>query len=216
MRSKRPSAVENGERAASGAWERAHSHRRVDVCWVRASERILVRPSAPGFASLSAFEQGPPLQNASGMNAQICSQQKLTNEHANATDWTHTSESCCPNGWRCFAVMTSAQRSDYRPRPTDNVGHVFSTKVAKLACERREGLADIGRLAAEEMPTHVAKRPDTGATAVRASVEGSHLLSGFAQPSETMPKRARRILATPRVSRTPFLPPPRVVESAES
>ena len=112
--------------------------------------------------------------------------------------------------------MTSAQRSGYRPRPTDNVGHVFSTKVAKLACERREGLADIGRQAAEEMPTHVAKRPNTGTTAVRASVEGSHLLSGFAQPSETMPKRARRILATPRVSRTPFLPPPRVVESAES
>ena len=60
------------------------------------------------------------------------------------------------------------------------------------------------------------KRPYTGTTAVRASVEGSHLLSGFAQPSETMPKRAPRFLATPRVSRTPFLPPPRVVESAES
>jgi hypothetical protein len=30
-------------------------------------------------------------------------------------------------------------------------------------------------------------------------VHRSHLLSGFAQPYETMPKRARRILATPRV-----------------
>ena len=62
----------------------------------------------------------------------------------------------------------------------------------------------------------VAKRPNTGATAVRASVEGSHLLSGFAQPSETMPKRARRILATPRVSRTHSCPLQGVVESAES
>jgi hypothetical protein len=61
-----------------------------------------------------------------------------------------------------------------------------------------------------------AKRPNTGATAVRASVEGRHLPSGFAEPSETMPKRARRFLATPRVARTPFLPPPGVVESAES
>ena len=158
---------------------------------MRASERILVRPSAPGFASLSAFEQGPPLQNASGMNAQICSQQKLTNEHANATDWTHTSESCCPNGWRCSAVMTSAQRSDYRPRPTDNVGHVFSTKVAKLACERREGLADIGRQAAEEMPTQVAKRSNPGRTAARAGVEGRHLLNSFAHRLRTRPRLSR-------------------------
>ena len=62
----------------------------------------------------------------------------------------------------------------------------------------------------------VAKRPNTGATAVRASVEGSHLLSGFAKPSETMPKRAHPFLATPRVSRTPFLPPPEWSKSAES
>ena len=171
----------NGARAASGAWERAHRHRCLNFCWVRASERILVRPSAPRFASLSPFEQNPPLQSASGMNTQICSQQKLTNEHANATDWTHTSESCSPNGWRCFAVMTSAQRSDYRPKPTDNVGHVFSTKVAKLACELREGLADIGRQAAEEMPTHVAKRPNTSRTAARAGVEGRHLPDGSAE-----------------------------------
>ena len=88
----------NGARAASGAWERAHRHRCLNFCWVRASERILVRPSAPGFASLCAFKQNPPLQSASGMNGQICSQQKLTKEHANATNWTHTSESGCPNG----------------------------------------------------------------------------------------------------------------------
>ena len=194
-------AVENGERATSGAWERAHSHRRVDVCWLRASERILVRPSAPRFASLCPFEQGPPLQSASGMNAQIRSQQKSTNEHANATDWTDTSESCCPNGWRCFAVMTSAQRSDYRPRPTDNVGHVFSTKVAKLACERREGLADIGRQAAEGMPDHVAERPNKRRTTARANVEGRHLLCGFVGrlqprwpvfPRKACPHRAAR------------------------
>ena len=62
--------------------------------------------------------------------------------------------------------------------------------------------------------------PNTGATAARASVEGSHLLSGFAQPYETMPKRARRILATPRrvssLTRAPFLPPPRGVTVIES
>ena len=60
------------------------------------------------------------------------------------------------------------------------------------------------------------KRPNKGRTAVRASVEGSHLLSGFAKPSETMPRRARLFLATPRVSRTPFLPPPEWSNSAES
>jgi hypothetical protein len=42
---------------------------------------------------------------------------------------------------------------------------------------------------------------------MRASVEGSRLLSGFARPSETM-KRAPRFLVTPRVTRTPFLSAP--------
>ena len=62
----------------------------------------------------------------------------------------------------------------------------------------------------------VAKRPNTGATAARASVEGSHLPSGFAKPSETMPRRARRFLATPRVSRTHSCPHQEWSKSAES
>jgi hypothetical protein len=45
--------------------------------------------------------------------------------------------------------------------------------------QRREGLATIGRQAAEEMPTHIAKRPNPGRTTARASVEGRHLLNGF-------------------------------------
>jgi hypothetical protein len=43
-------------------------------------------------------------------------------------------------------------------------------------------LADIGRQAAEEMPAHLAQRPNTGRTAARANVEGRHLLIGFAGP----------------------------------
>ena len=158
----------------------------------------------------------PSLQSVMVVNAHICPEENLVNQHANAMDRMNTSPR---SGWKVQEGL--AQAPLRRPplhssTPDLKCKFVFRTEVANRA--RVSNPPDCGDpgLHPDRRRDDVTKRPNTGATAVRASVEGSHLLSGFAQPSEMMPQRAPRFQATPRVSRTPFLPPPRVVESAES
>ena len=147
----------------------------------------------------------PSLQSVMVVNAHICPEENLVNQHANAMDRMNTSPR---SGWKVQEGL--AQAPLRRPplhssTPDLKCKFVFPTEVANRArVSNPPDCADPG-LHPDQRRDQVAKRPNTGATAVRASVEGSHLLSGFAQPSETMPKRARRFLATPRVSRAPFL-----------
>ena len=165
---------------------------------------------------LLPIQAKPSLQRAIVVNAHICPQENLVNQHANAMDRMNTSPR---SGWKVQEGL--AQAPLRRPplhssTPDLKCKFVFRTEVANRARVSNPPDCAGPGLHPDRRRDQVAIRPNTGATAVRASVEGSHLLSGLARPSETMPKRARRFLATPRVSRTPFLPPPRVVESAES
>ena len=150
----------------------------------------------------------PSLQSAIVVNAHICPQENLVNQHANAMDRMNTS---AQSGWKVQEGLAQAplRRSPLHSSTPDlKCKFVFPTEAANRARDSNPpDCADAG-LHPDRRRDDATNRPNKGTTAVRASVEGSHLLSGFTQPSETMPRRARRFLATPRVSRTPFLPPP--------
>ena len=128
---------------------------------------------------LLPIQAKPSLQSAIVVNAHICPQENLVNQHANAMDRMNTSPR---SGWK--VQEGPAQAPLRRPQlhsstPDLKCKFVFPTEVANWArVSNPPDCADPG-LHPDRRRDQVAKRPNTSRTAARASVEGRHLLHGF-------------------------------------
>ena len=128
---------------------------------------------------LLPIQARPSLQSAIVVNAYICPQEHLVNQHANAMDRMNTSPR---SGWK---VQEGLAQSPLRRPPLHSstpdlkCKFVFPTEAANRArVSNPPDCADQG-LRLGPRRDDATKRPNTGRTAARASVEGRHLLHGF-------------------------------------
>ena len=140
---------------------------------------------------LLPIQAKPSLQSAIVVNAYICPQEHLVNQHANAMDRMNTSPR---SGWK---VQEGLAQSPLRRPPLHSstpdlkCKFVFPTEVANRArVPNPPDCADPG-LHPDRRRDDGTKRPNTGRTATRASVGRRHLLNSFLYRLRTRPRLSR-------------------------